>query len=161
MTRTWLAYPLLSGFVLAIWLLLSQSVRPGSLILGAGLGLFASFMLSRLATPGRRPGNPMAVLRLAGFVAVEIVRSNIAVAKVVLTPRMERKSGFLTIPLELEEPQALAALACILTATPGSVWVDYDRSRKQLLMHVLDLIDEATWIGIVRNYESRLKEIFR
>ncbi len=155
------AYPRLSVFVLIVWLTLNQSVSLGQIIIGTALGLFAAVTLSALQQPGLRAGNPVAVLRLVSFVGLEIVRSNIAVARIVLRPRAERRSGFLTIKLEIDDPYALTVLACILTATPGSLWVNYDPRTGLLLLHVLDLIDEAEWAGIVAGYEARLKEIFR
>lgn len=155
------AYPIFTVCVLLFWLMLNQSVSPGHVLLGLGLGLFGSFTLSRLQEPGLRPRNAVAILRLAARVAIEILRSNIAVAKVVLFRPAERRSGFLTVALELKDPNALAVLSIILTATPGSLWVDFDPTDGRLLLHVLDLIDEDTWVGIVKGYEARLQEIFR
>lgn len=155
------AYPIFAGFVLVFWLLLNQSVSLGQIIIGTGLGLFGSFTLARLQEPGLRPGNLRAILRLAGHVAVEIVRSNIAVARIVLARSTESRSGFLTVTLELQDPHALAVLSAILTATPGSLWVDFDPTNGRLLLHVLDLIDDETWIAIVKGYEARLQEIFQ
>jgi multicomponent K+:H+ antiporter subunit E len=65
------------------------------------------------------------------------------------------------IPLELRHPAALAALACIITATPGTAWARYDSVRGVLTMHILDLIDDETWIRTIKErYERRLLEIF-
>jgi multicomponent K+:H+ antiporter subunit E len=61
----------------------------------------------------------------------------------------------------MRDPYGLAALACILTATPGTVWVDYESTEGVMLLHVLDLIDEEDWIRIVKGkWEARLMEIF-
>ena len=38
MTRRWLPYPILSVLLLLIWLLLNQSIAPGTILLGALLG---------------------------------------------------------------------------------------------------------------------------
>ena len=54
------------------------------------------------------------------------------------------------MPLELRDPGALAALACIITATPGTSWVRYDRAASVLTMHVLDLVDEDAWVAPVQ-----------
>ena len=52
-------------------------------------------------------------------------------------------------------------LALIVTATPGTLWVDFDRRRGTLLLHVLDLVDEESWIQLIKGrYESLLMEIF-
>jgi multicomponent K+:H+ antiporter subunit E len=55
----------------------------------------------------------------------------------------------------------LAALACIITATPGTLWVEYDSADNTMLLHVLDLIDDEEWVRIIKGrYEKRLMEIF-
>ncbi|MFC7544175.1 Na+/H+ antiporter subunit E [Siccirubricoccus deserti] len=65
------------------------------------------------------------------------------------------------IPLDMRNPYGLAALACIVTATPGTVWVEYDSTRSTMLLHVLDLIDEAQWRQIIKDhYERPLMEVF-
>jgi multicomponent K+:H+ antiporter subunit E len=65
------------------------------------------------------------------------------------------------IPLELRDPHGLAVLAVIVTATPGTVWVDLDHATGTLTLHVLDLKDESEWIGWIKNrYEKRLRGIF-
>jgi multicomponent K+:H+ antiporter subunit E len=102
------------------------------------------------------------LVRLMLRVMGDIVRSNLAVARLVLRPRGQARSGFVAIPLELTDPYGLAALACIITSTPGTIWVDHDSARRVLLIHVLDLVDEAAWIeDIKRRYERPLLEIFQ
>ncbi len=65
------------------------------------------------------------------------------------------------IPLDMRSPHGLSALACILTATPGTVWVDYDAKGGVMLLHVLDLVDEETWVRTIKDkWERRLMEIF-
>lgn len=55
----------------------------------------------------------------------------------------------------------LAALACIITATPGTLWVQFNPRNGMLMIHVLDLIDESVWIGTIKGrYERLLLEIF-
>ena len=71
------------------------------------------------------------------------------------------QSGFVSVPLRLTNPYALAVLACIITSTPGTIWVSYDAGRNILLIHVLDLVDEMVWIRTIRDrYEHLLLEIF-
>src|SRR5690606_147798 len=100
--------------------------------------------------------------RLAVRVLLDIIRSNIAVALIILRPGMRgRTAGFVRIPLTMRNPNALAVLACIITATPGTVWVDHEPDTGMLMIHVLDLIDENEWIHtITQRYETLLLEIF-
>jgi multicomponent K+:H+ antiporter subunit E len=96
------------------------------------------------------------------LVVADIVRSNIAVARIIFgLGRRDRRSGFVRIPLEMRDRYGLTALACIITATPGTLWIEYDGETGAVLIHVLDLVDEDAWIRLIkRRYEQRLMEIF-
>lgn len=156
------AFPLLSLFLFVMWLLLNQSLGAGHVLLGALLGLSGSWLAAALLPAKARVRRPGAMLRLSVLVLIDIIRSNIAVARIILRPgRRSQTSGFLDIPLELRAPYGLAALACIITATPGTLWVNFDSGKGVLTIHVLDLIDENAWIWTIKNrYERLLMEIF-
>ena len=160
MTR-WLPYPLLSAALLATWLLLNESPGAGHFLLGAALGVGGGLLLARLQPPQGRPRRARAGVELFFLVLADIVRSNIAVARIVMRPhRPGRTAGFLSLPLELRHPFGLAVIACIVTATPGTSWARYDAARNIVTIHVLDLADEEEWIRIFKQrYERRLREI--
>src|SRR3546814_19005739 len=88
-----------------------------------------------------------AVVRLAALGVAEIVRSNIAVARIVLFRPPEQRSGFIEFPTELRSPYALAVLAIILPATPGTLWVPHAARPHVVLIHVLELVDAEEWIA--------------
>lgn len=162
--RRLLPHPLLALVLLLAWLLLAGSVSAGSVLLGGLLGIGGAWLLASLAPPRGRLRRLALLPGLLSDVLVEVVRSNNAVARIILRPatagRM-RRAGFVRIPLEMRAPYGLAALACILTATPGTVWVDYDAAEGTMLLHVLDLTDEEEWVRIVKQrWERRLMEIF-
>jgi multicomponent K+:H+ antiporter subunit E len=148
--------------LLAFWLVLNDSLSPGHFILGAALAASGVFMFSRLEPGTRVRGRPLIVLQLLALAVEDIVRSNLAVARIVLgLGGRDRRAGFLTLPLELRHPGGLAVLACIITATPGTSWVRYDRAQNTLTIHVLDLVDDQAWIRLFKQtYERRLLEIF-
>ena len=158
----WLPYPALSLFLLVMWLLLNQTLAAGHIILGAGLAIGGGLALTALEPPRIRLRGPRAILTLLFLVLHDIVRSNIAVARIILGPRQPSEiSGFLNIPLDMRAPYGLATLALIITATPGTLWVNFDSAKGILTIHVLDLIDEDAWIMTIKQrYESLLMEIF-
>lgn len=160
--RRWLPYPRLTAALLAMWLLLNQSIAPSTILLGSALALSASWLLTALEPPKEIFRRPALALKLSLVVLIEIVRSNNAVAWIILRKNAQnRKSGFVHIPLNTRNPYSLAALACIITATPGTIWVEYDSARNIMLLHVLDLIDEQQWVEIIKErYEKHLMEIF-
>ena len=159
--RWLLPHPLISAGLFMSWLLLSESAAPGPALVGLLLALAGGWALALLRPGHVRVRKLGTVLRLAGHVAADVGRSNLGVARVITRQRPERHAGFIRIQLALRDPQALAVLACILTATPGTAWVEYDSKDGWLLLHVLDLIDQETWVDIVKNrYERPLLEIF-
>ncbi|HEV7317819.1 MAG TPA: Na+/H+ antiporter subunit E [Ensifer sp.] len=159
--RTWFPYPLLSAGLLIVWLLLNQSVAPGTIVMGTMLATGLSWVTLKLGLIRSRPRRILFALRFGFTVALDVIRSNLAVAAVILRARRRPpSSGFLTVDLDLDDENALALLACVMTATPGTAWLEYDRRRKSLLFHVLDMENEDVWIQTIKRYEAALKEIF-
>lgn len=160
MIRQAIPFPLLTLALLAMWILLT-GFSPGHIILGALIAVMVSrTMLSlRPERPTLRLGR--AAVRLALIVFIDIIRSNFAVAKIILLRPPERNSGFIELSTALRSPDALAMLSIIITATPGSLWVQHDAHRHIILIDVLDLVDEQEWARLIQErYEKLLIEIF-
>lgn len=155
-------YPRMALFVFAGWLALAERITPGQVLLGALIAVGSAWMISRLQLPSVSPRRPRVMLRLLYWVTVDIIRSNFAVARIILTRRSAwQHSNFLMIPLDLRNRAGLALLALIVTATPGTIWVSYDGATGRMLLHVLDLIDEEQWTNTIKNrYERLLMEIY-
>lgn len=147
----------------ALWLLLNQSLSPGHLVLGAVLGLVLGWSASTLRPLQAHLRRIDIAAALVLTVIKDILRSNVAVARVVLDFRAghQVRSGFVQIPLDLRDPHGLAALAAIVTSTPGTVWAGLSSTGDTLTLHVLDLKDEAEWIHLIKHrYEQPLMRIF-
>ncbi len=160
--RRLVPHPILSLALLLMWLLMTR-FSLGHLILGGIIALVAGWSLGALEPQGPRVLRIWPFLRLAGIVSVDIIRSNLAVAWLILVGgrHRQRNSGFVEIPLRLRDPFPLAMLAMIVTATPGTAWLEYDGDSGILLLHVFDLIDEEAWRHLIRNrYEALLLEVF-
>lgn len=156
-----LPYPILTISLTLMWMLLNGFTL-GHLILGALVAVSASWAMASL-----RPDKPKLkkwylLPKLFFIVLYDVARSNIAVAWLIIRGRAKgQQSGFIAIPLEIEDRTALAILAVILTSTPGSAWLEYDSYDRTILMHVLDVVDEEEWIATIKNrYEKLLMEIF-
>ncbi len=156
-----LPYPLLAASLLLMWLLLN-GLSAGHVVLGSIIALAAARAMVAL-----QPDKP--VLRrwglaplLLAHVLVDVLHSNIAVARIVLQGRQRaHRPGFVMIPLELRDPTGLAVLACIITSTPGTAWVEYHAGSGRLRIHILDIEEEQMWIDLIKErYEAPLMEIF-
>jgi multicomponent K+:H+ antiporter subunit E len=156
-----LPYPMLTAALLLTWMLLT-SFSLGQFLLGAAVTTVASRAMAALQPSKPRWRRWELIPLLAGTVALDILRSNIAVTSIILQGhRRKRVSGFVAIPLDLRDRTGLAVLSCIVTSTPGTAWVEYAPDTGVLLIHVLDLVEKDEWIALIKNrYESMLREIF-
>ena len=152
----------LTALLFVVWLLLNQSVSPGTLLMGAVLAV-----LVPLGTRSLRPGSvtmrkPLVAFKLWAIVMRDFVRSNIRVATLILTRRpRDIPSGFLQVPLDMRDPHALALLAMILCLTPGTAWAEVSRDRSMLLLHVFEIVDADAMVAMIKQrYERPLMEIF-
>ena len=151
--------PLVWFGLLAAWLLLNGSMSPGQIILGAVVATIACWMTMPLVPPKSQVSNLATIAALILAVVADVVKSNIAVLRLVLSGRTAR-SAFVDIPLELTDENGLAILACIVTATPGSAWIQHNSARNVVTIHVLDTEDPDAWAAeFKQTYEQRLVEI--
>lgn len=160
MTR-WLPYPLLTLSLLVMWVLLNR-LSVGHVLLGGAIALSASWAMSALQPARPRLRRWDLIPKLVGIVLYDILRSNIAVSTIILQGRRrERVSSFVAIPLDMRDRTGLTVLACIITSTPGTAWIEYDSARSVLLIHVFDLVDSDAWVRLIKHrYENLLMEIF-
>lgn len=154
--------PWLEIMLLAMWLVVNESLALHHWLLGLLFGIGIAALVRTLRPQVAYPRRLLLGIGLAWHVLIDVIRSNLAVGRIILgTVRQQPKIGFLKIPLELRDPHGLAALAIIITATPGTVWAGHDPDNNVLTLHVLDLQDEAAWQHTIKQrYERPLMEIF-
>jgi multicomponent K+:H+ antiporter subunit E len=155
--------PVLTVTLLGMWLLLNGDLTLAQVSFGLLLAVLLGLAVAQLRPVRPRLRRLYLAIPLVTMVLVDILRSNFAVARIVLGLVRVRqvRSGFLEIPLELTDPHGLAALAVIVTATPGTSWAGVSADGRTLGLHVLDLKDEAEWIRVIKErYEQPLLRIF-
>ncbi len=156
-----LPFPRVWLVLVVMWLILQGNAAPGQLLLGAVVATIACWAVQALEPPNSHPRRIGIILALIWLVLKDVVLSNVAVIGLLVSGRQAR-SAFVSIPLALKDPNGLAILACIVTATPGSAWIEYDSTLSKVTIHVLDVDDEAAWSAALKqNYEQRLLEIFQ
>ena len=155
--------PALSIALFLLWILLMQSSSIGVLVLGAGLALCWPLATRRLRSPSARIHKPWVMTTLLCRVVADMLRSNVRVGWAILArPSRGLRSRFVPIPLDLRNPNGLAALAMIVTFTPGTAWAQLSADNRVLLLHVLDVDGEESEAAayIKSRYERPLREIF-
>jgi len=156
-----LPYPLFSVSLVCMWLILN-GFTPGQLLLAFIIAITGGMTVRVLEPEKVSLRRWWLIPLLLGRVLIDITKSNIATAWIILTGGQRKaQSGFLLLPLEVKSRTAIALLGVILTATPGTAWIAYGTKRNEILLHVLDLHNEEAWRRLIKNrYETLLKEIF-
>ncbi len=155
-------HPLLTFILAVVWMLLQNDVSAGMAVFGVILGIIIPWSTS-IWWPDTPKGFRIGRMITYSLIVIwDILVANIEVAWIVLTvPNTKLKPAWVTIPLELREPEAITLLAGTITLTPGTVSADLSDQGHSLLVHVLHTHDpEAVRDDIKIRYERRLLEIF-
>ena len=157
-----LPHPALSAMLLIVWLLMANSITVGGIVLG---GVFA-LILPKFTQPFWPDRPRMRFGRaLVGYLVIvlfDILVANFQVAWLILFRRnRDLRARWLVIPIDLTTPEATTMLAGTISLTPGTVSSDVSADGRFLLVHALDVDDEAAEIArIKKRYEARLQRVF-
>lgn len=158
--KRWIPQPMLSIVLCVIWVMLSNEVAVGPVLVGAVLGLMLPHV-TRAFWPGVRIQKPWTVVRYLAVFLWDVIVANLQVAVLVLGPKNRLKPAFIEYPLQLTHIWAIIVLGCTISLTPGTVTVDVDMTRRRLLIHCLNVPDPSDVVERIRKrYENPLMEIF-
>lgn len=162
MIRRILPHPALTLLLIAVWMLLVNRWAVGSLVFAVMLGVAIPLVTSPYWPDSARYKAPQ---KIPGFVLVvlwDIIMANIAVSRIVLfKPRHALQPAWISVPLELTQPEAIVVLAATITLTPGTVSCDLNEDATSLLVHCLHAPDPESVVEEIKSrYEARLMEIF-
>jgi len=154
--------PLISATALLLWLLLNNTVAPGQIVFGAVLAVVIPLLTAGLRPEQPHIRRPLVIVRLGFIVLWDIVVANVQVAIRILGPERNLSPRFIWLALDIRDPHGIAALAGIITMTPGTLSSDLTPDRRYLLVHALDAQDpQEVCEEIKRRYEAPLMEIYR
>lgn len=166
--------PATSLLLLAVWLLLNNSLSIGHILLGSLLALIIPFFTEPFRDEHAYVKKPILALKQLLIVLYDIITANVQVAILILGPNKKLRPAFVKVPLDMTEALPITLLASTVSLTPGTVsaeiypiTLEHDNQVRKtdqnyLLIHVLDLKDEAELIKqIKQRYEAPLKEIFQ
>tara|TARA_R110002049_G_scaffold59920_8_gene161720 strand:- start:2669 stop:3187 length:519 start_codon:yes stop_codon:yes gene_type:complete len=160
--QRWLPHPLLTAALVLLWMFLLNDFSAGGLIVGIILGVTISIITSQFWPDRPHVRSWSKVLEFMVIVAWDVIVANVIVAKLILfCPVKELNTRWVTVPMELKTPEAIAILAGTITMTPGTVSSDISADGRSLLVHCLDAPDAEDAVREMKaRYETRLMEIF-
>jgi len=152
--------PLLSAVLFGAWLLLN-GLSAGHVALAAVLGIAIPWFTEPFRPDRFRVRSWSTLAALVVTVLWDIVVSNVQVAWLIIGPERRIHPRFVWLPLDIRDPHGIATLAGIITMTPGTLSADLTDDRKHLLVHVLNVGDEAALVESIKaRYEAPLRRIF-
>ena len=91
------------------------------------------------------------------FLPIEILKSNLLVARAVIFPRTSVRPGIIAVPLSLKTDWGITLLANSITLTPGTIALDVSEDKKILYVHCLALDNPTSFISAVKNsFEKKI-----
>jgi multicomponent K+:H+ antiporter subunit E len=160
--RSWLPHPVTSAVLFVVWLLLNLSFSVGHIVLGAVIGVLIPLFTRRFFPEPVYLARAGTILRFLAIVLWDIVTATFVVSRLSLGPTSKLRPRFVRIPVSLDDDFALTALASTISLTPGTVTAEIAPDRGYVLIHALDVADEAELVRTIKQrYEAPIKEIFR
>ncbi|WP_370931485.1 Na+/H+ antiporter subunit E [Bartonella sp. DGB1] len=74
-----------------------------------------------------------------------------------------KKQGIVKIPLKIDNNKMLLCLSLILSSSPGTLWIKYNKTKKLLYVHRLNLTekDKTNPRHLIEQHEKLVKELFQ
>jgi multicomponent Na+:H+ antiporter subunit E len=139
-----------------VWVLLWGTVSV-KIVVGGVLVALAVVALFPLPLVPRLPVRPWPLLRLVGFLLVDLVRSGAQVAWEVVRHGPRARAGIVAVPLATDSERVTTILAAAAALTPGSFVLQIDRPGCRLYVYALGLRAPAD-AERVRRQMGRLQE---
>ena len=153
--------------LVAVFALTLVSADPVDLVMGAVIGAALVALLGRRLDPAREPAPISFARRLAGFplfvgaIVADIVTGTWDVALRVVHVRRVEQPGVVRIPIGDRTEHGVAVSALATTLSPGSVLIDVDWDRREMLLHVIDASDpEGVRAKLQRFYDRYQRQVF-
>ena len=149
------------AFLVFAWVAVTGEVSVANLLEGAVL---AGLLVLVLRVPLRRRFRLEKVPKALGLLLYflkELLLSNAAVARILLSPASSLSPGIVAVPLDLKSDAGITVLANLVTLTPGTLSLDVSPDRRTLYVHALHVEDpEAFRREVKEGFERRVKEVF-
>jgi multicomponent Na+:H+ antiporter subunit E len=151
--------------IFILWLLLTWSLAPGEIIVGAAIALLLMLLLHDVFVQGSKklvqPSRYVWFLIYLPVFFYYVIRANLDVAYRVLHPEMPIRPGIVKVRTALKSDMGKTFLANSITLTPGTLTVDIVGDH--LYIHWINITtedpQEETEI-IVKRFERFLRRIF-
>jgi multicomponent Na+:H+ antiporter subunit E len=152
----------LNLFLALVWALLQGGLQEQHLVVGFILG-YAIIGLVQQALGSRGYAiKGFQLIYFVLFVVWEIITASIALAWLLLQPRLKLSPAVVAIDLDVKSDTEIVLLANLITLSPGTLTLDISSDRRTLYVHTVTLEDPETFRHKIKNgLERQVLEVMR
>jgi multicomponent Na+:H+ antiporter subunit E len=145
--------------LVGVWVLGWGDISVGNVASGLVVALLvlALFPLGPIAERRGHTLRPIATLRLVAYFVVELVQSNIAMARDLLGKRERIRTGVIAYPLRVDSVGLMTFLANVLSLSPGTMPIEFDDADGQpkvIYIHVTRMHQRDDTVRKIARYEE-------
>lgn len=156
-----MAFQILINLIIAVtWAFLQNSFTASHFFFGYVVGILILFILRKFLIFDFYMDRVWALVKLLFLFVVELVKSNIDVIKIILSPKLKNKTGIIAVETRLDSKLEITLLAGLISLTPGTISMDFSDNGKTIYIHSLDIPDKEKMIEQIHNtFERAIMEV--
>lgn len=152
----------LNIFLALAWAFLGGELRAVDFLIGFLLGYIIIGLFQRPLGSQDYALKVAQVARFVVFVGWEIFTASLALAWLVVHPRLPLRPGVVAVPLDADTDVEIVSVANLITLSPGTLSLDVSADRRTLYVHTITLDDpDAFRREIKEGLERRVLEVTR
>lgn len=156
-----MAFQIVVNILMAvIWTFLQNSYTVTDFIFGYLIGILVLFILRRFLVFDFYLHRIWAVIKLIMLFIIELIKANIDVVKVVLSPKLDNQPGIVAVTTKLESEIEITLLAALISLTPGTISMDFSEDNRTIYIHSIDVPDKEEMISDIHDtFERAIMEV--
>lgn len=99
------------------------------------------------------------IVNFIGLYLLQMLRSNILMARITIARKPNIKSNFIKVPVSLKSDFGLLLFSNLVSMTPGSLVTDINETKTTATIHVLLFTDQNRIIDEIEKMHNRIKQI--
>lgn len=97
------------------------------------------------------------ILEFVFYYLLQLVRSNIQIAYVILSPKMEINAEVIEVPLLIETDIGILLFSNLVSMTPGTLVLDIPEHKKSVTVHILYTKHKEEMISEIQLMQAKIK----
>ncbi|WP_067727343.1 Na+/H+ antiporter subunit E [Oceanobacillus damuensis] len=151
---------LLNVFIAVIWMFLQNNYTALSFFIGYVVGIFVLFVIRRFLLFDFYFIRVWAVMKLILLFFKELIKANIDVVRIVLSPNLNNKPAIVAVTTELDTDLEVSILAALISLTPGTVSMDFSDDSRTIYVHSIDVPNKDEMVDQIHNtFERAIMEV--